>query len=65
MSDRLGSAARPISPTTKECNSRVRKHFGSRKERCYNRLTEAYFSSIKWIFPRKIQSSRGEMREIC
>jgi hypothetical protein len=43
----------PISPTTKECNSRARKHFGSQKERCYNRLTEAYFSNTKWIFPRK------------
>ena len=59
------SRLHPVSPTTKECNSRARKHFGSQKERCYNRLTEAYFSNTKWIFPREIQSSRGEMREIC
>ena len=33
----------PIRPTTKECNSRARKHFGSWKARCYNRLTEGFF----------------------
>jgi len=35
--------ALPTGPTTKECNSRVRKHFGSRFSRCYNRVNDTNF----------------------
>src|SRR5271169_5526166 len=38
-----GGGFAPISPTTKECNSRVHSHFGRWKWRCYNRLTESIF----------------------
>lgn len=36
-------AVEPVSPTTKECNSRVHKHIESQKGRCYNRVTEGFF----------------------
>ncbi len=36
-------APRTIRPTTKECNSRVYKDFGSWKARCYNRVKEIIF----------------------
>jgi len=54
---------RPTSPTTKECNSRARKHFGSWKGRCYNRLTEKLFPYIEWISRARLLSRRGETWE--
>ena len=48
----IGSSPAPTRPTTKECNSRASKHFGSRKRRCYNRLTESIFV-YRVYFPRE------------
>src|ERR1700692_2506330 len=49
----------PSRPTTKECNSRVRKDFGSRKARCYNRLKENHFRVSSAFSAWKIPSGRS------
>jgi hypothetical protein len=52
----------PGSPTTKECNSRVHKHIGGQKGRCYNRLTEDLFRASS-SFPRNEPVAAGESRK--
>ena len=42
----------PTRSTTKECNSRLHKHFGCWKRRCYNRLTES-ITNISSRFPAR------------
>jgi len=54
------SRLHPVSPTTKECNSRLHKHFGSLKWRCYNRLTASYFR-LSSGFPSLQATGSGEL----
>jgi hypothetical protein len=48
-------------PTTKECNSRLRKHFGSWKRRCYNRVTECVMHGSGSFPAEAIPSGRARL----
>src|ERR1039457_6963927 len=52
-------AREPTSPTTKECNSRVCKHIGRWKGRCYNRDTERFFVYRTDFSAPKASAKRG------
>jgi len=51
-------------PTTKECNSRLRKHFGSWKRRCYNRLKECIMHGSSSLPAEKIPSGRPKLGHV-